>query len=187
MVSITEGPPLESLTRRLAETPADFLDVTHVDVAAIVSDLLRALGGELLDESRARPIVAGDGPRVTLILISSWLLYDSWFRDARRFAAAAYELLALSLDRLVDVVEPQQFISDSDRREELVRVVLQALDLRPQGESDQQAADRLNTLDSVERVRVLRDTRDAQKRIRKVQEAMKKKAAEEAAASYGRE
>ena len=55
------------------------------------------------------------------------------------------------------------------------------------GESEAQAADRLNTLSSVERTHVIQETRAAQERVRQVREAMKKKAAEEAAAAYGRE
>ncbi|MEO6323053.1 MAG: hypothetical protein ABIT01_02555 [Thermoanaerobaculia bacterium] len=187
------GPPLEALTHRLAETPGDFLAAPRignagtVDVAAVVSDLLHALGGERLHEVDAAPFVPGDPRRATLQLVAGWLLHDPWFRQAGRFAEPARSLLASGLDRLLGVIAPADFISDPDRREELVRLVLKALGLRPEGESETQAADRLTTLDSVERLRVMRDTRLAQERIRKVQEAMEKKAAEEAAAAYGRE
>ena len=190
---MNEGPLLQTLTRRLAETPADFLAeprvgaTGEVDVAAVVSDLLHALGGVRLDARTARAFIGSDRNRANLILVASWLLDDAWFCDAGIFAAAASSLLASGLDRLVGVVAPEQFVSDPDRREELARIVLHALDLRPSGESDAQANDRLTTLDSVERVRIVRDTRIAQERVRKIQEAMKKKAAEEAAASYGRE
>ena len=46
-----EGPPLETLTRRLAECPPEFLALPRVGetgaihVDAVVSDLLRELGG----------------------------------------------------------------------------------------------------------------------------------------------
>jgi hypothetical protein len=64
---------------------------------------------------------------------------------------------------------------------------LRALDLRPAGESVVQAQDRLTTLDSVERVRVIKEARAAEERARKIREEMARKAAEEAAAAYGRE
>jgi hypothetical protein len=78
-------------------------------------------------------------------------------------------------------------INDPDRREELVRLCLKGLGLIPQGESAAQAADRLTTLDSVERDRVIRETRQAEARAREIREAMARKRAEEAAARYSPE
>jgi hypothetical protein len=45
----------------------------------------------------------------------------------------------------------------------------------------------LMTLDSVERVKVIKAAREAEERARQVREEMARKAAEEAAATYGRE
>ena len=125
--------------------------------------------------------------RLSLILIASWLLHYPWFVSKKSFGRSAWEFLNGSLDEVAAAVEPSKFVSDPDRREELVRLTLKALDLRPAGESEAQAADRLTTLDSIARQRLIRDSRKAQERIREVQEAMKTKAAEEAAASYGRD
>ena len=49
------------------------------------------------------------------------------------------------------------------------------------------AQDRLTTISSVERKRVIEETRRAQERMRKIREAMQKKAAEESAAKASRE
>ncbi len=55
-----EGPPLEALTRRLAECPSEFLALPRVGetglihVDAVVSDLLRELGDEGLSAEAAR-------------------------------------------------------------------------------------------------------------------------------------
>jgi hypothetical protein len=192
MTSTDEGPPLQALTHRLAECPADFLadPRSAVDVAAVVSDLSRALGGTLLtaDEiARFRGVAGTETKRLRLALIASWLLYDPWFRAQARFAPAALSFLGIDLGDLAALVDPPSFVSDPDRREELVRLTLLALGLRPAGETESQAADRLKTLSSVERTHVIRETRAAQERVRQVREAMKKKAAEEAAAAYGRE
>ncbi|HNF58686.1 MAG TPA: hypothetical protein PLN89_03850, partial [Elusimicrobiota bacterium] len=70
---------------------------------------------------------------------------------------------------------------------ELARRLLKALDLRPEGETPAQAEDRLGALDSVELRRVMEASRQAQERAKSVLEAMRKKAAQEAAAQYGRE
>ena len=180
------GPPIEQLTRRLAETPADFSD-PHVDAAAIVSDLIVMFGGRVFDASRAAPFEAMEPNKRQLVLIAAWLLSDSALRDVPDATNAVYELLARGLDHLVPIVPPEHFMTDPDRREELARIALRALSMLPAGETERQAADRLTTLDSVERMRVLRDTRAAQARIREIQEAMRIKAAQEAAAAYGRE
>jgi hypothetical protein len=78
-------------------------------------------------------------------------------------------------------------VGDPDRREELVRVCLAELGLRPRGETVAQAMDRLNTLDSVERKRVVDQTREAEARARQIREAMARRAAQEAAARYSPE
>ncbi len=196
MTATTEGPDLQALTHRLSECPADFLAEPMigsrgvVDVAAVVSDLVRALGGTLLtaaELARFRGTSDLMARRLQITLIASWLLYDPWFRDQQRFAAQAMSLLSETFGEVAALVEPDAFVTDPDRREEFVRLCLRALGLRPAGESEAQAADRLNTLSSVERTRVVQETRAAQERVRQVREAMRKKAAEEAAAAYGRE
>jgi hypothetical protein len=190
-----EGPVLEALTHRLTECPADFLSEPRdkksgsVHVDAVVYDLIRDLGGDPLtkDQLAAFEYKKGSKNRLQVVLIACWLLHDGWFRYRGRYAEQAYRLLATGLDELATLVQAQQFVTDPDRREELARVCLRALDLRPAGESVEQAQDRLTTLDSVERVRVIKEARAAEERARKIREEMARKAAEEAAAAYGRE
>jgi hypothetical protein len=193
-----EGPLLETLTRRLAECPAEFLAEPRigstgvVDVAAVVSDLLCDLGGALLDAQSA-PVFRPAGQhkkhrnRLRTVLVASWLLHDPWFREHRRFALAVQDLLTEGLNELAELVQAPQLMSDADRREELVRLCLKALGLRPAGETAAQAEDRLTTLNSAERQRVIREAQAAEQRARAIREAMARKAAEEAAAKYMRE
>jgi hypothetical protein len=193
-----EGPELEALTRRLAECPADILaeprtgggGVVHVD--AVVSDLLLALGGEPLDEEGAAPFRVGRPDRgvrnrLRLVLVAAWLLHDPWFAARGRFAGAARPFLVSGLDALATLVDAPQCVNDPDRREELARRALAALGLRPAGETAAQAQDRLTTLDSVERKQVIATARSVQEHARKIWEALRKKAAEEAAAKVSRE
>jgi hypothetical protein len=193
-----EGPQLETLTRRLAECPPDFMASVcdrngkgDVVVAAVVFDLLREMGGAPLTSQQLEPFTfqRGDTRRervLRVVLIAAWLLYDPWFRSRNGFASAAYQFLTRGLDEIAAIVPPQAFVADADRREELSRLCLNALGLRPAGESDAQAEDRLSTLNSVERARVVREAR-AEERARQIREEMARKAAEEAAAVYGRE
>jgi hypothetical protein len=190
---VTTGPAIEHLTRRLTACPPVFLDPGGFDMRAVAADLLRDLAGDPLLRIATDAIVVPPLPphpkpqnRRNVVAVALWLLHDPAFHGLG-YVRAATELLAHGLDPLAEVVEAPLFVSDPDRREELVRVVLQALSLQPEGETAEQASDRLTTLDSAERVRVIRDTQIAEERARRVQEALRKKAEEEAAAKAMRE
>jgi hypothetical protein len=187
-----EGPDLASLTHRLAECPGEFLlpprvrGEGQIDVMAVVCDHLRAMGFEL-PATQVPMALDRSGFAVTrlrLLAVTSWLLHDQWFISRRQLAPAMWKLLRDGLDDLAKVVNADDVVKDPDRREELVRVCLKELGLRPKGETEAQAADRLTTLDSAERVRVVRQTRDAEARARKIREQMAKEAAKAAAARY---
>ena len=206
----TEGPPLESLTHRLAETPADFLAEPRigaagsVNVAAVVFDTLRDLGGapvpqELL--AAFQPVNAKKNRnRLSAVLIACWLLHDPWFiaqaagttrsegsQSATALTERAYQLLVNGLSDLTALVQAPRLVSDPDRREELARLSLKALGLRPAGESDAQAADRLTTLSSSERQTVVKAAQAAEARARAIRAEIARKAAEEAADKATRE
>jgi hypothetical protein len=193
-----DGPLLEALTHRLAECPAEFLlepksaaTPDGIDVAAIVGDHFRATGGwmpEALDLGGFRnPTSATAVNYLRLIAITMWLLRDDYFLSRPQLAKAVWSMLSSALRDLAEVVRGEEVVRDPDRREELTRIVLNALGLRPRGESEQQAADRLNTLDSAERLKVVRQTRNAEARARRIRERMAAEAAKAAAARYSPE
>src|SRR5258708_7044667 len=96
-----EGPPLETLTRRLAECPPEFLALPRVGetgaihVDAVVADLLRELGGEGLSPEAARQFQSrnrkADRARLSVVLLAGWLLYDEWFRGQPGLAERSEE------------------------------------------------------------------------------------------------
>jgi len=198
-----EGPSLEALIRRLEECPPDFLAEPMPDVAAVVSDLLVDLGGSALDAKSASGFVMGPkkyetvaGGRVSelglenrlrLILVAAWLLHDGWFLSRGGLAPAAREFFADGLDALARDVEARRFIVEPERREELARLCLKALGMRPAGETLAQAQDRLTTVDSIETRRVVEEVRRREQRAEEVRAAMRRKAAEAAAAKVSRE
>jgi hypothetical protein len=190
-----EGPDLAILTRRLSEAPPEVLEaVPPPTVAAALSDVLRDLGGEGLSAAGASALVPADASaaahnRRAWLLLGAWLLREPSLRARRSDSDAngAHIFLSRDLSALAAILEAREALSDADRREEIARRALGALNLRPRGETVSQAQDRLKTLDSVERQRVILEMRDAQKRAREVREEMARKAAEEAAARYGRE
>ncbi len=193
-----QGPLIESLLRHLINCPDDFLAAPRlgsqgvVEVAAVVSDLLRELGGEALNPEQASrfggTFSAQQQNRLQVILIGCWLLHEPWFRQRANLARPARAWLTKGLDGLSEMVSAKKLISDPDRREELVRLCLNALALCPAGETEAQAQDRLSTLDSVERQRVMRASAAAeQKRQREIRERLEREEAERAVPKYTRE
>ena len=191
-----EGPVLDRLTHRLSECPPDFLGeprmgrrgLVHVD--AVVNDLSLDLGGKPLDPQRLVSFAPEDKSRrnhLRLVLVGAWLLHDDWFREPATFAEAAVRWLDGGLKDLAAIVAADAVVSDPDRREELARMCLNALGFRPAGETVTQAEDRLRTLDSVARLRLVGETREKQERARQLREALRRKEAEEAAAKASRE
>jgi hypothetical protein len=192
-----EGPPLETLTRLLAECPPEFLALPRVGetgtihVDAVVSDLLRELGGAALSPEAARQVQSrnrkADRARLSVVLLAGWLLHAEWFHSQPGLAEPVLELLREGLTELASTTAAGQFVADPDRREELARVCLSELGLRPAGETMALAQDRLATLNAAERQRVVKAARQAEERAQKIRAAMKRQAEQEANAKAMRE
>ena len=190
-----EGPTLEHLLRRLAETPSDFLAEPRtssgrglVHVPAVVADLLAFHNCVLTDlrvfmPDSSTPSVRRAG--VTLLLC--WLLADADLISLKISADALVNLLTEGASELSSQNGAGKYRDDSERREEFVRFALARLDLRPAGETPMQAQDRLTSLSSIERNRVLAASRAAEERSRAIREALARKAAQESADKYTRE
>lgn len=197
-----QGPTLQYLMQRLSQIPPEFLltpDMKkqpkakgQIDVSAVVSDLLFDCGGGFLPKEGREVFALLSGQKnrnyLHVVLILCYLLHDSWFTEKQEFAGFIIALFKNPLlFRLAQLVPPVKFIKDSERREELIRIALKNLHLIPEGETKVQAQDRLVTLDSIERVRIIEQTRKAREKARKLQEALARKQAEEAASKWSRE
>ena len=188
-----EGPPLETLLRRLAETPGEFLASPRiggrgeVQVDAVVADLARTLGVEVDMHALAqlRGEEQKDRNRLSVALVLSWLLGDDWFRA--RGPLPVLPAIAEAAAELAPSTVADVFTRDPDRREEMARLALARMDFRPAGESVAQAQDRLKSISAAERARVIKAARAAEERARAIREALARKAAEESADKYTRE
>lgn len=200
------GPLLETLTRRLLETPPEFLAEPRLGpgigttagagslaVAALVNDVLLRHGARAPAAFLRR--LQGDGAagergernRLSLVAIAAWLLADDWFAGAGLAQDAVCRMLIEAPAELAQATAARKFVDDADRREELARVVLYRLGYRPQGETPAQASDRLSAISGVERRRLLEASRAAEKRAREIREALAAKAAQESADKWTRE
>ncbi len=190
-----EGPALERLLRRIAETPSDFLAEPRttsgrgvVHVPAVVSDLFAFHGHPAPDLAYLTPSdLPASRRQAGVALLLSWLLADPGLISLRPAAVALHALLTSGAEELAAQLAPANYRDDPERREELARFALARLDLRPAGETLAQAQDRLSALGGVERARVIAAARQAEERARAIREALARKAAEEAADKYTRE
>jgi hypothetical protein len=188
------GPPLETLLRRLADTPPDFLDDPRIGssgqvfVAAVVNDLLaQGPGRASLAELQRFEGRSTDAGRLGLALVVAWLLADDALRAHSATRVDLLNLLDGTAAELAGLAPAAKYLQDPDRREELVRVLLARLGLRPHGETAEQAADRLSALSATERKRLLDASRAAEERARDIREALVRKAAEASADKWTRE
>lgn len=153
---------VERLTNRLANTPVVFRGRDAVRIDAVIADLFRDRATRPLEPAEVARFAAGGTAaarlrHLDLLLVASWLLHDTAFAGAP--ADALLALLETRIAELASVVMPRMFVEDAERREELVRTCLAALDRLPEGETKAQAEDRLAVLDSVRRKALLRDAR----------------------------
>ncbi len=196
------GPPLADLLHHLSECPPEFWNcflgsdesrlrikgkAVQSQAIAIICDQLRDLAPAFDGQAFADRLTLIHPNHAALLSIMAWLFHHEWFHgQPGNFADRLPKVYsdehwtALSAD-----ISADQFALDPDRREELIRVCLSLLGLRPVGESVAQAKDRLVTLDSVERKRILAATLAAEKRAREVREAMAQARAMESASRYG--
>lgn len=193
-------PTIDALTRRLSECPQDFLaepmskgKPEGTNVAAVVADLLEDLGTPLGEGVTAGEVAGWNATGVAdrnwlrLVLVTCWLCHDGWLREEARHAVKVKGFLQRGLRPLAGLVAADLFVTDPDRREELARALLAALGLRPAGENEAQASDRLRSLSSVERAKVVAETKAQAERARKLREKMEAEAARQAAARYSSE
>lgn len=196
------GPDLYILMQRLQNCPEEFFwspavanppknytgkILTH----AIVNDLLQGLGLvtdpiEIYELFNLKYSEANIN-YLQVILISAYLLHDEWFLNAQKYGEKAKILLSQKLKKISEIVNAKDFVMDSERREELIRFCLKELDLKPNGETDIHSIDRLTTINSIERQRVIEESKAAQKRAQEIREAIARKEAEEAASKWNRE
>lgn len=189
-----EGPPLEILLRRLAETPTEFLQEPRIGgrgqvvMPALVNDCAAYFGAPARADTLAR--FKTDDPRLRpklqLIMVLVWLLRHPVFKSFD-LTSGDVQTALVSVPAALGAPNAGIYIEDAERREELARTVLAQFDLRPEGESAKQAADRLMAISASERARLLRASRNAERRAREVREALARKAARESADKWTRE
>ncbi len=190
-----EGPAIETLLRKLEDTPPDFLENPagsegqYRRYAALISDLFLKTGTVLNAEILTRYAAANTPAQRNTLLLRS---LTCWLLSAEEFAAA---LSLATLERILNETVPQlaaeypaeKYAADAERREEFARLLLADCELRPRGETRAQSEDRLQSLSSAAKRSIIKASRESEKRAREIREALARKAAQDAADKYTRD
>jgi len=191
------GPSLISLTQRLLECPNIFLETPILEfpdnfpkksifLLAVFSDLYFYITNEFPNSLELKFLdLTPSKENINLLniyAITCYLLYIPFFKNQPRLKNPLLKLFKQHLVGYKTIVSSNKFLSDSQRREELVRFVLYHLGYYPLDESEKYAIERLTTLDSVERVKLIEETKKAHlKREKEIMEAIRRREAQEAA------
>jgi hypothetical protein len=193
------GPQLEVFTRRAQAMPEDFsLEPrdgmrSNVSVTAVVHDVMVHRFGRVDADDLQRfadTHRSGNNRSGGCVLLVAWLLADPWFGDPSHPTVEesdAWRALTSLAGVLAEDAGAFAWRSDSLRREELVRSLLATVDLRPAGESEAQAEDRLAAISSSQRRKIIAAAQEAERRTTEIREALARQAAQESADKFTRE
>ncbi|WP_197482844.1 hypothetical protein, partial [Oleiphilus sp. HI0128] len=132
-----------------------------------------------------RPYEQCDWYRATMLI--AYFLMDNSFKGFRFELALLLDAFENTAKELAQAGTNKVYINDVDRREEFIRVVLSSINLRPKGETNNQAEDRLQAVSSLERMKVLKAAKVAEQRAHDLRVALAKQKAKEAADKMTRE
>lgn len=191
-------PTLAELLHWMAEMPAAFRAQLQgfpdgtCNVRAVVADLYSTIFGRpasaaTLAICEPSHLEENERNRLRWILAAAHLLWHPIFRRQAPTPVGVERLLVRDVAAIAKLVTIEQLDEDEERREELIRLALRAVNWLLPGETTNEADDRFKQVDSVERQRVLHAAAQRERRAREIREAMAKKAAIEAAAKVTRE
>lgn len=120
-----------------------------------------------------------------LVAIAVWLLCLPCFEKVHEEFVKAF--LFRILPGVSPHVESEKWIEDEERAEELARIALNTFDMLPENETAEEAQDRLEAVDTVKRIRVIKESQAAFERAQEIRRQMAEKRAREAANVYSRE
>lgn len=185
-------PTISELIHHIKRCPQEFLsppvkdDKGEVHTEALVNDIFRMLSGEL-----TAPKHVGVNARacslaeLRLINISCWVLTHPFFKtiDHQWINDAFYA----KLRPVASLVKSELWVNDEERAEELARMILQCCGYIPGGETREEALDRFESVNTVNRLKVIEESNAANERAKEIRKKMAEKKAREAANVYGRE
>ena len=182
---LREGPSVDELATRLSSVPQSFLD-DRVGLAALAGDVLE------IDLTDLAAQIDGTGSaaahRGAAIALWLWASEEELgpLSVALRRDHAERAIAALAL-RLAGTVDPADWISDAERRDEAVRTFLLWLEQAPAGEGRDTAKAMFEMRDSLQHSKALADALNDHQHRLEVTKRLQEARAKEAAARYSSE
>ncbi len=176
----------ETFLQRSALWPGGIL---HTD--ALLADVYRKMHGDFRATRADLPTIPDLKPleenHLLSIGIACWFFSHPSYAGQPALLPGVHHFLFAELPSVCRHVKPQSWLEDEDRAEEFVRLALRSCALLPAGETAPEAADRLDSLSTLKRLAVLRETNQLMERARAIRQKMAEEKAREAANVYGRE
>lgn len=180
----------------LKNCPDDFLrsSVIHggaINTHALLKDTYRKIFGDVAVSDDNIPFMQPDdrlnNNHLLSIHIGCWFFSQSSFVNDKSILWGIEAFLFGDLSEVERYVDYLDWIRDEDRAEEFIRLALKSCSLLPKGETEEEAADRLDALSTLKRRVVLQESNAAMQRIKELRQKMAEAKAREAANVYGRE
>ncbi|KAF2506937.1 hypothetical protein EYY60_20705 [Flavobacterium zhairuonense] len=170
---------------------SDFFEEGGLNSLALIADTYRIVSNNFLKKDFKNPsnfdLKLVDDNHWRAIHISTWLLCHPDFVNNPQIENKLHQFWFEELLKTTVYVKHNEWISDDERAEEMVRLLLYCCEIIPYGENHNEAADKLSSINSEERYRVLKESYEAHERIMRIQREMAEQKAREAANVYGRE
>ncbi|MEN2399170.1 hypothetical protein GKZ90_0005245 [Flavobacterium sp. MC2016-06] len=171
--------------------PSSFTSSEGINSIALICDTYRTVSSKFLNKEFNIPTPDILKPikdnHWEAIHISTWLLSHPNFINKPSIEDKLRDFWFIELGNASRYVKFKEWISDDERAEEMVRLLLYCCEIVPNGESTNEAADKLSSISSVNRHEVLKNSYEAHERIMRIKREMAEQKAREAANTYGRE
>ncbi|MCU0823328.1 MAG: hypothetical protein MUF77_01635 [Leptospira sp.] len=174
--------------KQVLNFPLTSIELESVNLNAIWNDALQKYKESYIYSRFDKPFSNTETDKEKMIhLILAMLLNDSENEINNIDFKALERFLFEFIPDLTNVINSSsEWTTDQERAEELVRQLFSALGLIPYGETKEYFMDRLKSIDSLERIRILEETKKAQERAQEVLNKIRREE-EEAASKYNRE
>lgn len=185
-------PTISELIHHLKQCPAEFLAPPRrngkgeIHTEALVNDIGRILSGNLTAPQLIALSPEKRSPaELVLLQICCWALTHPFFKEIDN--GWLQDFLCNQLTGVAPLVKTELWVKDEERAEELARMILKCSGYIPGGETRDEALDRFDSVNTVKRIQVIKESNAANERAREIRRKMAEDKAREAANVYSRE
>ncbi len=162
-------------------------------IPPLIFDMMRKVHGDMdvtMDKLPSLEELSPDFPDENgfrTICLGAWLFHHPVFSAKPEILPHVSDFILHRLRLLSSHVKHDQWLQDEDRSEEFVREALSACDILVDGETPEEATDRLDALSTLKRLKVLQQTNASMERMKAIRKKIAEDKAREAANVYGRD